>query len=199
MLLPKAVGSLQALVVLAARSNKLRPAARSLPLAGLAVLPDLRLVDLRFNSKLNTAGPLLAQMLPHATSLVLTPESGNQIRIDRAASALLSRLAAPDCGDVGGGDGGGDENHSDCLLRLMAGHVRRSRLNPAEADATQLRAQLEPHHTGVLRRRLIDDFGRTPAEVRLVGSRCIECAAVMCHTGPFVLDNLELNTHHLAD
>lgn len=71
--LPTALGNLEALVTIAAQSNRMRPAARSLPLKELGALANLRLLDLRFNSKLNSAAALLAEHLPLATCLLVTP------------------------------------------------------------------------------------------------------------------------------
>ena len=55
-------------------SNHLRPASRSVPIAALAALTALDVLDLRFNSKLpaRRCSALLAQHLPPGCRLLLT-------------------------------------------------------------------------------------------------------------------------------
>ena len=133
--LPTAIGSLVSLVTLAAQSNRLRPAVRSLPLAELSRLSALRLLDLRFNSKLkNGASALLQQHVPHAQ--VLLPLSA----------------AAPS-------DGGSSSTACDEMNYGRKAHVPRGRMRPGDANANVLRSQLDPLCTSELRRRLARDFG----------------------------------------
>ena len=152
LVLPKAVGRLQQLVTLSAQSNRLRPAGRSLPLAELRSLARLRLIDLRFNSKLRMQTDLIAAAVPQATALMRNPEAS-----DNGGG-----------GDGAAGGGSGISAEAAALLGCRSAdvqpHARRARLIPADADATQLRPQLEPHCTGLLRTRLIETFGRSPAE-----------------------------------
>jgi hypothetical protein len=77
--LPLALGSLAALAVLRAQSNKFFPAARSVPAPALAGLRALRELDLRFNAKLkpgapdHTASPAAPRLFGYNGSLVDLP------------------------------------------------------------------------------------------------------------------------------
>ena len=95
------LGRLTSLVTLSAQSNRLRQS--TLPLAELGGLPQLRAVDLRFNSKLKaSAAGLFAEAVPQAKALLADPAkppaaAGSEPKkketsADRDATLLRSQL-----------------------------------------------------------------------------------------------------------
>lgn len=133
--LPKELGHLRELVKLAAHANNLRPAKRSLPLAELGSLTKLRSVDLRFNPKLKAAGPLLAEYVPQAKSLLAGPAP-------RAPT--------------------------------------QQKETSGDRDATQLRSQLEPLSTPMLRRRLAQTFAK-PTDPEVTGREDVMAMLLDCY------------------
>ena len=87
--LPSWISSLRALREVHAASNSMRPVARSLPVAHLARLPHLTILDLRYNQKLRPIAPGVPALL------AALPSCEVRLTAERKGEGALAGLCEP--------------------------------------------------------------------------------------------------------